>query len=95
MKITIFILSLSILFIIFFFAYIYKRFTDFRDWNGISYDAEYLTYIYFSTSTISTIGYGDIYPKSKKAKLLVTIHQLLVIFIVIIIPLSLFYSRCD
>ena len=40
--------------------------------------SNYLTYFYFSLATQSTVGYGDISPKTQKAKFLVIIQFLLI-----------------
>lgn len=37
--------------------------------------------IYFSTTIQATIGFGDITPKSKLAKIIVIVHQNIVIFV--------------
>jgi len=38
---------------------------------------------YFTMSTQSTVGYGDIVPTSKLAKILVTVHQFLIVCLAI------------
>ena len=42
-----------------------------------------LNRLYFTSTTFSTAGYGDIYPKSRIAKLLVMILQLLIAIVVL------------
>ena len=56
-----------------------------EDWNGM--DDEKDTFMvkifkrfYFSMTTMSTVGYGDISPKSIKARFLVIIHFIFVLF---------------
>lgn len=39
--------------------------------------------IYFSTTTSATVGYGDIYPIHWTSKLLVSSHQLILIFVML------------
>jgi hypothetical protein len=36
--------------------------------------------VYFTTTTQTAVGYGDITPKSKKAKFVVIINQILLLF---------------
>ena len=57
---------------------------DKTHFNGIDEDESLSTLIfnrfYFVTSSFSTVGYGDVSPKSKTTKLIVVILQLIIIF---------------
>ena len=68
------------------FAIINTKITNHKDWGGPngpkkneSFAKNLFTMFYFSSSTISTVGFGDIYPVSVKAKLLVLVQQLIII----------------
>jgi len=68
------------------FAGIYYIFcNDPEDWNGMDDDKDtFMVKIfkrfYFSMTTMSTVGYGDISPKSIKARSLVIVHFIFVLF---------------
>jgi len=67
--------------IIIVFAFIYSSMGTSENFNGVE-DGEsfgFTTAMYFSATTQSTVGYGDISPKSNKAKIIVMIHQMIVI----------------
>ena len=59
-------------------------FFDYTHWNGIYEDEDtslikkFINRYYFLTSTISSVGYGDISPKSYSCKLLVSILHIIV-----------------
>lgn len=44
-------------------------------------DKTFIDYVYFSVSTASTTGFGDIVPKSKLCRTVVTIQQICSVFI--------------
>ena len=94
MKIYKIILFISII-IVLFFAYIYKNFTSYTDFNGIEYNErnDFITYLYFSLTTITSVGYGDISPRTTKARLLVMIQQLAILFLVVTLPLVSLYNE--
>lgn len=50
--------------------------------NEINNCNTYVDYIYFGTITVATIGYGDMYPKTQKTKIFITIYLLLVYYII-------------
>lgn len=52
---------------------IYFHINDSSDWFGIKKDISYLDSLYYTTTTFSTVGYGDITPKSSRAKILTII----------------------
>jgi hypothetical protein len=79
--ITIFILILSLIFTVFFY--------DEKHWNGLENEenlffVKFYNRLYFTTTTLSTAGYGDISPKNKNLKLCVIIVQLILIYQVIL-----------
>lgn len=47
--------------------------------NGLDSNSTFLDYFYFSFTTMSTVGYGDISPISQKAKIIVLVHQQLIL----------------
>ena len=75
------------LFLIFIFSLIYwyygtsenltfgPQFADDNNNNNISY----LSALYFTCTTMSTVGYGDIAPKSKLMQIIVIIQQIILI----------------
>tara|TARA_Y100001934_G_C11957539_1_gene587904 strand:- start:10 stop:516 length:507 start_codon:yes stop_codon:yes gene_type:complete len=66
--------------IIFTFATLYFVNKHPDNWNGIDEHSIWFDFCYFSFTTMTTIGYGDISPKSDKAKLMCMIQQLIVLF---------------
>jgi hypothetical protein len=50
--------------------------------NEINNCNTYVDHIYFGTITVATIGYGDMYPKTQKTKIFITIYLLLVYYII-------------
>jgi hypothetical protein len=65
------------------FTFVYYRLSQdefTRHFNGIKRnDDAFINSLYFSFTTFSTVGYGDISPKSRTAKMLVMLHQILVL----------------
>lgn len=45
----------------------------------------YLDHLYFSTTVSSTVGFGDILPKSPMAKTIVMIHELCIIALAVVL----------
>jgi voltage-gated potassium channel Kch len=46
-----------------------------KEYNGISFNS-FIENLYYSTITLLTIGYGDIYPKTQRARIMVTIMSI-------------------
>ena len=59
-----------------------------EEFSGLNKNSSYLDVIYFVSTTLSTIGYGDIYPASWRSKLLIISLQ----FIVIIDVLNIIFG---
>lgn len=65
-----------------FFALIYKilnESTDYEHYNGLNKNSSYFKYLYFSITTSSSVGYGDVYPLTKISRLLSILHQFIII----------------
>lgn len=65
--------------VIFLFALLYYGIRANNNFNGISRTSSFLDCLYFSTTTASSVGYGDITPKSQLARGLVVIQQILIL----------------
>lgn len=65
------------------FAFIYFSLKGEEHFEGLGNDASFLDCLYFAMTTSSTVGYGDISPKSQTARLLVMVHQFIVLMEVI------------
>jgi len=67
---------------------------DHTHWNGIDEQTDkniwskFLDRFYFSSNTISSVGYGDISPKSNICKTVIIIFNLTIIIHLIIIALK-------
>lgn len=61
--------------------YIYK-FTSKEDWQYASKDTEhnFFNLFYFTNTSLTSCGYGDIYPKTNNAKIPVMVLQIILIF---------------
>ena len=77
-------LILTLMIIIF--GLINTNLTNVDEWVGNNAPNEKSSYldrlfnmIYFSSTTFSTVGYGDIYPKSKRAKILVMLQHIIIL----------------
>lgn len=71
------------LFFIIIFAFIYFSLKGEENFEGLGSNATFLDCLYFAMTTSSTVGYGDIAPKSQTARLLVMVHQFIVLMEVI------------
>jgi len=57
-----------------------KIYYEYREqFNGLSDDSSFLDCFYFSFTTFSTVGYGDISPKTNLTKLLVLSQQIILL----------------
>ena len=62
-----------------FYAVIYfllSRNKEIEHFNGLNSKSNFIDCLYFSFTTFSTVGYGDISPKSTLAKIIVVSHQI-------------------
>ena len=70
------------LILIFTFTLLMYKF-DFHHWNGIIEEDDknnrFINRLYFVMSTLSTTGYGDVTPKTKKMKIIVMIFQFILL----------------
>lgn len=63
--------------IVLLFSGVYYQYLTPDDFNGGDGLKEYNDYLYFSVITHASVGYGDISPKSRRAKMIVTLHAVL------------------
>lgn len=74
------ILSLFIISCMFSFIYkILNESTNYEHYNGLDKNSSYFKYLYFSITTTSSVGYGDIYPLTKISKALSILHQFIIL----------------
>ena len=66
--------------VIFIFSLIYFFFGNEENWNGIDSESNLFDFFYFSFTTMTTIGYGDVSPKVVKTKIICIMQQLIVLF---------------
>lgn len=71
-------LNLAVILTFAFFYYMLVR-TGGEHFNGLDKDSSLLDVLYFAWTVQSTVGFGDIYPKSSMAKMLVMSQQTLLI----------------
>ena len=71
---------LTNVFIIFIFSVIYYILGDVENWNGIEEDSNLFDFFYFSFTTMTTIGYGDVSPNRVITKIICIGQQLIVLF---------------
>lgn len=65
------------------FAFIYFSLKGEEHFVGLGSDATFMDCLYFAMTTSSTVGYGDISPKSQTARFLVMVHQFIVLMEII------------
>jgi len=73
----------SHLIIVFIFSGIYYYFLTPADFNGGEGLNNYIDYFYYTIVTHASVGYGDISPKTKKAKMIVTLHIIIAFCLII------------
>ena len=66
--------------IIFIFSVVYYILGDTENWNGIEDDSNLFDFFYFSFTTMTTIGYGDVSPNVATTKIICIGQQLIVLF---------------
>ena len=64
---------------ILFFSVIYYRLKNDNHFTGLDSSSSFLDCFYFSFTTMSTVGYGDISPNSATSKIIVMFQQLIVL----------------
>ena len=62
------------------FSTVYYVLREEGNWNGMDNESTFFDCFYFSFTTMTTIGYGDISPSSKIAKIFCLCQQLIVLF---------------
>jgi len=60
------------------FAFIYFQ-LEHDDFIGLNKTSDFYDYVYYSITTQTTIGYGDIAPISKRARIISIIQALLIV----------------
>jgi hypothetical protein len=72
-------LSLSILFINIIFAFLLLIWVTDKDIHGLPSNIldRYISLFYFGVTTLTTTGYGDIYAKSNRMKLIISMYMIL------------------
>lgn len=71
-------LNLAVILTFTFFYYMILK-SGAEHFNGLDKDSSLLDVMYFAFTVQSTVGFGDIYPKSSMAKMLVMTQQTLLI----------------
>lgn len=66
--------------IIFMFSVVYYMLGDAENWNGIEENSNLFDFFYFSFTTMTTIGYGDVSPNVVTTKVICIGQQLIVLF---------------
>ena len=69
--------------ILIFFSIVYFNYLTSDDFNSSDKLENYSDYLYFSVITHSSVGYGDISPKTPKAKKLVMLHVIITFSMII------------
>jgi hypothetical protein len=73
--------------IVIFFAIIYMIYiklnlssSSHSDFNGLNNKSSFIDFLYFAFTVQTTIGFGDIYPKTKMAKILIMSQQFTLLY---------------
>jgi hypothetical protein len=69
----------------FIYACIYYSIKGDNNFKGLNKNSTFIDCLYFSFTTTSTVGYGDISPKSQLARSIVITHHLIILSEVIYI----------
>ena len=51
-----------------------------NDFNGLNNKSSFIDFLYFAFTVQTTIGFGDIYPKTKIAKILIMSQQFTILY---------------
>ena len=78
MSFVFYVLFINLIIAVIFSVIYYSMKTD-DNFNGLDSSSTFVDCLYFSLTTASSVGYGDISPKSQSAKILVMIQQLCVV----------------
>lgn len=84
----------EILFLYILFTFIFCKY-DHTHWNGIeekdddTFKKKFFNRLYFTSTTYSTVGYGDISPKSQECRTIVMILQTLIIIEIVNLALHI------
>ena len=62
------------------FAFIYFQ-MEHNDFKGLDETSDFFDYVYYSITTQTTIGYGDIAPISKRARRISIVQALLIVIL--------------
>jgi hypothetical protein len=74
------VIILNLLFTLMLFPWVTDK--DINGLSGSNFD-KFITLFYFGVTIFTTTGFGDVYAKSNKLKLIVTLYMLLIVSIVI------------
>jgi hypothetical protein len=61
------------------YGYIYYNIRGHDNFTGLNFQSTFIDCLYFSFTTTSTVGYGDISPKSQLSRIIVITHQLVIL----------------
>jgi len=78
-------LLIAYIFTVLLYAFIYYNIKGNNNFKGLNKDSTFIDCLYFSFTTTSTVGYGDISPKSQLARIVVMTHHLIILSEVIYI----------
>tara|TARA_B100000902_G_C26523732_1_gene534521 strand:+ start:188 stop:478 length:291 start_codon:yes stop_codon:yes gene_type:complete len=73
-------LGIVVLFSIIYMVYIKFGISSNEEFNGLNSESTLIDFLYFSLTVQSTVGFGDITPKTKIARLLVMCQQFTLLY---------------
>jgi len=76
-KISLLVVSIVIIFSVLFYPFNYTHWIGIDEKEDIGFKNRFFNRLYFTMTTFSSTGYGDIYPKSKNLKIIVMVLQFL------------------